>query len=69
MEKPNDESTDANMFQNLKWSFEMYNFYLRKTLIAVREYNAKVAKLKEVSEAFTPMAENLKKAVSSYTVK
>jgi hypothetical protein len=65
MEKRNCEKPESNKSEDLRWNLEMYKFYIRQSLISIKEYNDKIAKLKEVSEVFAPISENLKKSVPS----
>jgi len=68
VEKDEQKGNEDNTFKDLVWSFEMYHFYMRKTLISFREYNDQLIKLRKSIAKIQPLAENLKKSVSAFKI-
>lgn len=68
MKKEDCEGNEDNTFKDLIWSFEMYHFYMRKTLISFREYNDQLINLRKSIAKIQPLADNLKKSVSAFKI-
>ena len=68
MKKEEQEGHENNTFKDLIWSFEMYHFYMRKTLISFREYNEQLINLRKSIAKIQPLADNLKKSVSAFKI-